>query len=171
MSNLYNGIDLEEYKMNDDEFEKARLVIDKIKEQIFDEEVNTFGLFDIKIGYMDRAGYYALMIDNSGNYQLLDGFPTISESIATMNIVFIATQNQGFEYEYNYRQPLKEMWLEDYPNIPYDGRKYAFEYSLKKLKKISGYVSSNYVNDYLKKLNKRESIWEYDAMNNAFCLK
>lgn len=165
---MYNNIDLSTYKMNEKEFEKASQIIKKIKELIFDDEVNTFGLFDLRIGYIEKGGYYVLLADNNGDYNLVDGFPTISESVATMNIIYIASCNQGFEYEHNYREYLKEMWNEDYPNLMYDGRKYAYEYSLKKIKNIAKYVSSNYIDNFLEKLNAKQNIWKYDSKNNCF---
>lgn len=151
------------HRMSDYEKEIATKLVSKLKFALSSDS----GLEGLDIKYSTKIGYYVIEDNDRGHYSMYFGFPTTDENEAFLILLACGSKYQGYCYEFKNRTQYEKEWKNSYKS-KYDGRKIAFEYSLRKLDEVLGYVPSNYIEMYEGYLNISGQTWRFDNTLKCF---
>ncbi len=160
---MYEGENYFSHIMSDYEKELAAKLISKLEIALSSD----WGLDGVFIKYSSKIGYYAIDDRDRGYYSMHSGFPTTDENEAFVTLLADGTNWQGFRFEPKNRTQLKEEWEKCYKS-EYDGRKFAFEYSLRRMDEVLGYIPDKYIVKYGDYLNICEQKWKFDKTLKCF---
>lgn len=160
---MYDGENYFKHIMSDHEKEIAAKLISKLEIALSSD----WGLDGLFIKYSTKIGYYVIEDNDRGHYSMLSGFPTMDENEAFVTLLANGTNYQGFRYEPKNRTQLKEEWEKFYKS-KYDGRKFAFEYSLRRMDEVLGYIPDNCIVKYENYLNICGLKWKFDNALKCF---
>ncbi|WP_157950291.1 hypothetical protein [Vallitalea okinawensis] len=163
---MYDGINYYKHIMSSEEEEIAAELKSLLKECL----TNNWGLKGLYLKYSNEIGYYVIEDNDRGHYSMRYGFPTKEKDDAFIKLLSDGSIRKGFSFELENRESLQQSWNENCKN-EYDGRKFAFEYSLDLMCEKLGYIPESYIIHYESMMNFHHNIWKYDKEKKEFICK
>ncbi|KNY25567.1 hypothetical protein [Pseudobacteroides cellulosolvens] len=160
---MYDGENYFKHIMSDYEKEAASKLISKLEISLSSD----WGLNGLYIKYSIKIGYYVIEDNDRGHYSMLSGFPTKDGDEAFVILLAYGTNCQGFSFESKNRTQFKKEWEKCY-KLKYEGRKFAFEYSLRRMDEVLGYIPDKFIVKYENYLNICGLKWKFDNALKSF---
>lgn len=160
---MYNDVNYYEHIMTP----KEKEIADELKASLILSLSKQWGLNGLAIKYSEDIGYYVIEDNDRGHYSMRYGFPTKDRAEAFITLLSDGSKRKGFSYELANRDKLQKEWRKS-NSLKYDGRKYAFEYSLNLMKEVLGVIPEEYITHYQAMMNFHGMIWEYNIESEEF---